>query len=437
MSNQFNVESLETRTFLSAAQISYPDFASTANLVMNGYSGNSAAALSTRLPLTENEFHQSRSVWFNTAVPIERFRTDFTFRSAKNVDGADGLTFAIINGPTSTLGADGRGLGFGNIKVPSEAVAFNQFNFGKFGSTFGFASNGERPPTNIKMPGINLHSGHIFKVTVTYDGKEMQVAVVDGSKRGETFIATQALNLTQALETSDAIVGFTGATGANRATQEILSWSFSGDYIPVPAPLPVAPVVAQAAAAAPALVTTKSTTLSVLGSDLIDAESALTYTWAASQVPSGAKTPAFSQNASNAAKSTSVQFSKAGTYRFVATITNSAGLSATSNITVRVESKSTYIGIDRHEDEIRVGQKAQFNAMMYDQFRKPMRTQPTFTWAVNPGPGGTGVIDQTGLFKAGGTTGHLNIAASADGLIGTVGVLVTPKHDRGGVGAGA
>lgn len=435
MSSQFNVETLENRTLLSA-QFSYPNFSDSTHLVENGY-GADAVIANNRLRLTDNKNYQSRSVWYDTTVPIERFRADFSFRSDKNTAGADGITFAIINGPTSTLGADGRGLGFGNVNVPSEAIAFNQFNFEKFGSKFGFASNGERPPTNIKMSKIDLHNGHVFKVTVTYDGTEMKVNVVDASDRSKTFSATQQIDLPAALETSDATVGFTGATGANRTTQEILSWNFSGDYAPVPAPVPTAPTIDQAAQGADSPITTRTTGLSVVASDALDHESALTYTWTATEVPQGAKTPLFSLNGTNASKSTTARFYKAGTYRFRATVTNTNGLSSTSDVTVRVDATATYVGIDRHQDEIRVGQKAEFKAMMYDQFRRPMRTQPAFTWAVTAGPGTGQINPTTGLFKAGSTTGHLTVSATANGLTGTVGVLVTANRDRGGVGAGA
>ncbi|MBC8107886.1 MAG: hypothetical protein H7Z14_14960 [Anaerolineae bacterium] len=430
MSNQLNIESLEHRTFLSVAQISFPNFSNTTNLVENGYD-SSKVVVGKNLRLTDNAFHQARSIWYDKAVPIEKFRADFSFRSSKNTDGADGLTFAIINGPTSTLGGDGNGLGFMKINVPSEAVAFNQFNFGTFGSQFGFASNGERPPTNEKMKSIDLHSGHVFKVTVSYDGATMTAAVTDATTRGETFVSSQKINLPQALETSDAIVGFTAGTGANRATQEILSWSFSGQHAPAPAPAPAPvpsnPAVSLAASASPSPVRTRSTTLSVLGADALDAQNKLTYTWTPTQVPNGGKTPVFSVNGTNQAKSTSARFYKEGIYKFRATIRNSAGLSSTSDVTVRVLSSATYVGIDPHTQEVTTRGRMTFAATMYDQFRRLMKVQPVFAYAVSGEPD-TGTIDPvTGAFKAGRATGHVDIAATALGLTGTVGVTVIPE----------
>jgi hypothetical protein len=59
----------------------------------------------------------------------------------------------------------------------------------------------------------------------------------------------------------------------------------------------------------------------------------------------------------------------------------------------------------------------QFTATMYDQFRRVMREQPTFQWSATGGEN-TGAIDaNTGIFKAGRATGHVDIAATALGRL--------------------
>ena len=69
----------------------------------------------------------------------------------------------------------------------------------------------------------------------------------------------------------------------------------------------------------------------------------------------------------------------------------------------------------------------QFSATMYDQFRRAMREQPTFEYSVTGDPGTIGWINpDNGNFKAGRATGHVDIAATALGLTGTVGVTVIP-----------
>jgi hypothetical protein len=100
------------------------------------------------------------------------------------------------------------------------------------------------------------------------------------------------------------------------------------------------PTVATAAAATPNPVTGNSVNLSVLGADPAGA-AALTYTWS---LTSGGGSPpaavAFSVNASNAAQNTVATFTQAGTYNFLVTITDPAGLTVTSSVTVTVNSIS-------------------------------------------------------------------------------------------------
>src|SRR5215212_2826814 len=73
----FEIQSLERRTLLSAVnQISFGDFASTEDLVGNGYGSNVDRGAMNRdgvLHLTDAADHQARSVWYKQAVPIERF----------------------------------------------------------------------------------------------------------------------------------------------------------------------------------------------------------------------------------------------------------------------------------------------------------------------------------------------------------------------------
>src|SRR5207249_4155505 len=95
------------------------------------------------------------------------------------------------------------------------------------------------------------------------------------------------------------------------------------------------PTVASAASANPNPVTGTTTALSVLGAD-DTGESSLTYTWALLSGPPGAPNPTFSANGSNAAKNSTATFSQAGTYTFQVTLTDPAGLTATSSVTVSV-----------------------------------------------------------------------------------------------------
>ncbi len=83
-------------------------------------------------------------------------------------------------------------------------------------------------------------------------------------------------------------------------------------------------------------------------------------------LPSGAAAPIFSVNASNAAKSTVATFSMAGTYGLTVTITDPAGLSTTSSVSVTVNQTLTTVSL--------AGQPLAPTA--FDQFGNPLADQP-------------------------------------------------------------
>ena len=81
-------------------------------------------------------------------------------------------------------------------------------------------------PTNVgsidlASTGINLHSGDIFNVAMTYDGTTLSVTITDTVTKAQ---ATQ--HYTVSIGPS-AYVGFTAGTGGDSATQEILNWTFT------------------------------------------------------------------------------------------------------------------------------------------------------------------------------------------------------------------
>ena len=124
-----------------------------------------------------------------------------------------------------------------------------------------------------------------------------------------------------------------------------------------------APTVATPAAATPSQVDGNTTALGVLGAD-DGGEANLTYTWTTTSAPSGAATPAFSDNGDNAAKNISATFYAAGSYSFQVTITDAGGLSATSSVDI-VTVNQTLTSISN------TGQP-----LALDQFGNPLANQP-------------------------------------------------------------
>jgi hypothetical protein len=181
---------------------------------------------------------------------------------------------------------------------------------------------------------------------------------------------------------------------------------------------PTAPTIASAASA-PALVTTASATLSVLGADAGGAGN-LTYTWATTGTPPAAVN--FSDNGDNTAQTTTANFSAPGTYNFTVTITNQAGLSVTSSVSTTVVSALAGITVSPASPTIAPASTMQFSAMGYDQFNRLLATQPFFNWSV---AGGSGGIDRTGFFTAPPSGGTTTVQASSGAVTGTATVTIS------------
>ena len=183
------------------------------------------------------------------------------------------------------------------------------------------------------------------------------------------------------------------------------------------------PTVATAASASPNPVTGTTCNLSVLGAD--DAgQSNLTYTWAATGTPPAAVT--FSVNGSNAAQDTTATFSKAGNYSFQVTITNAAGLTATSSVNVTVNQTLTAIAVAPASINLNDGAVQQFTATAEDQFGAALATQPSFTWATTAGTiSGSGLLTAPDTAVASGTVTAGYPLAGGGGVNGSAAFTVT------------
>jgi hypothetical protein len=172
-----------------------------------------------------------------------------------------------------------------------------------------------------------------------------------------------------------------------------------------------APTIASAASASPSPVLTTFTYLNVLGAD--DAgEANLTYTWSVTNKPSGAATPTFAINGTNAAKSNIVTFYTAGSYTFLVTVTDSGGLSTTSSVTVSVTQSATTFVVSPSSASVAEGTSQQFTAVAYDQWGVVMPKQPSITWSVSNGGAG-GTISSSGGYTAPAVLGMDTVQATS------------------------
>ena len=69
--------------------------------------------------------------------------------------------------------------------------------------------------------GINLHSGHVFRVLLVYDGVTLQQTVTDTSTNS-SFTHNYTIDIATTISGVDAYVGFAGSTGGSGTSiQEI------------------------------------------------------------------------------------------------------------------------------------------------------------------------------------------------------------------------
>jgi RHS repeat-associated protein len=201
-----------------------------------------------------------------------------------------------------------------------------------------------------------------------------------------------------------------------------------------PTTIPVSdnpPTVAAPAMCSDATVTGTTTTLSVLGAD-DGGESNLTYTWGVTTYDGNTVTDGnnagveFSLNGTNDAKCTDVTFPQAGTYVFVATITDEAGQSTTSSVAVTVAQTTTSITVTPDSPTMDTGGQQEIDASVVDQFNDPMSA--SLVWSST---GGT--IQSTGADTASHTASKTPVAetiyAEADGVIGSCTITVTAASD--------
>ena len=197
------------------------------SMVLNGNATINGTALSLT---TTNGTFQASSAWYPTAINIQNFTTDFSFQFTAGTVTADGITFTLQNGSTAALGGAGGNLAYGLNTAKSIAVKFDLYsNNGEGPDSTGLYLNGASPTTpavDMTGSGIDLHSGDVFRVHMTYDGTNLTMTITDATTAA-TFTQAWPVNIPSTVGASTAFAGFTGATGGYTANQNILSWTMS------------------------------------------------------------------------------------------------------------------------------------------------------------------------------------------------------------------
>ncbi len=151
------------------------------------------------------------------------FTTSFNFQLTNAV--ADGFAFVIQTDTPSVVAAYGGGLGYIGLSLVV-TLRFDLSNdIGAGADATGLSVNGAVQAVNLSQTGVNLHGGDVINATIAYIGATLLVTLTDATT-GATASQSYAVNIPAAVGSSTAYVGFSGATGNQAATQNILNWTY-------------------------------------------------------------------------------------------------------------------------------------------------------------------------------------------------------------------
>jgi hypothetical protein len=215
------------------------------------------------LELTDGGFGEAGGAFLNNRVGVENFNTTFTFQiTPGTIPLADGMAYVIQGVGPNALSIGGGGLGYGldfpdpNFRgiARSLAIKFDLFdNAGEGINSTGIFTDGRSPTvrepglasgfpdTSVDLTGtgIDLHSGHVFRVNLGYDGTTLTETITD-TVTSAAFTTTYLVNIPGLVGSDVGYMGFTGGTGGLSAVQDVLSWTVQttitgrpiGDFLP-------------------------------------------------------------------------------------------------------------------------------------------------------------------------------------------------------------
>ncbi len=238
----------------------FNDFSSTAGLTLVGAAAQATTADGKVLRITPASAGQSGAFYSTSPITLgtnATFSSTFQFRftSPGGIDPADGITFVLAK---SASGLGGAGVGMGYSGVPnSVGIEFDTYNNAGYGlgNNDGNSSNHVSIDTNGNLnnaaitnvygngscgflggsPSQNpynadgcMSNGHLWSVSVGYDGTLLSVSLTDpGAGSAFNAITSYAIDIASILGTNQAYVGFTAASGAGWENHDIVGWHFA------------------------------------------------------------------------------------------------------------------------------------------------------------------------------------------------------------------
>jgi hypothetical protein len=193
----------------------------------SGWSGNGNAQFpfGDYLELTDGYANESASSFFSSPVYVGGFQASFTYEVVGG-GGADGMAFVLQNDArgADALGVGGGGLGYSGI-TNSVALAFNIYSANGVG--FAVRTNGVTGPPYASTAPVNLASGDLIDVSLTYLNGVLRLSLSDASAH-TSFTTNLSLNIPALVGGNTAFVGFTGGDGSVPSQQFVSDLDYLG-----------------------------------------------------------------------------------------------------------------------------------------------------------------------------------------------------------------
>ncbi len=172
-----------------------------------------------RAILTNDSYNQVGSIWYKNPINLSQFSkitVEFTFFIGSH-EGADGITFALIdtNNSIYTYGGSGGALGFGGIPNSFAVEIDTYYNYGVDPTPqdhVGIDLNGNIASINSSpIPNVEDNNEHHAKIIINLKD-EKTIVFIDG---------IQYLEMNTIPTLDNVYIGFTGATGGQKNLQYI------------------------------------------------------------------------------------------------------------------------------------------------------------------------------------------------------------------------
>jgi hypothetical protein len=198
----------------ASAQADIAGFGDFSQFTINHPDGGSAPALSIstgKIQLTDHTGGERRSIFYDVPQSVGQFTASFNYQADAGSNFV-GTTFVLQNSAAGVhaVGNNFNSTGFGYDGIGASAGI--TIDLGQPTTHSGLFTNGIIGSSGIATVPLNLGSGDLYQVNLTYNGSLLHEVIVNTSTLA-TFDTAYSIDLLSLLGGPTALVGFTANTG--------------------------------------------------------------------------------------------------------------------------------------------------------------------------------------------------------------------------------